>query len=81
MVARGSFDATVNLMDVHLEAGAVAYLGHGSIVQINRMSPDLCVKGVVLRDDILNHALRGQMPSAFVGKSYNVCLRRQPGEA
>lgn len=73
MVARGSFDATVNLMDVHLEAGAVAYLGHGSIVQINRMSPDLCVKGVVLRDDILNHALRGQMPSAFVGKSYNVC--------
>ncbi len=73
MVARGSLDATVNLMDVHIEAGAVAYLGRGSIVQINRMSPDVCVKGVLLRDDMLNHALRGQLPSAFVGKSYDVC--------
>ncbi len=73
MVARGWIDVTVNLMDVHVEAGAVAYLGHGSIVQINSMSPDLCVKGVLLRDDMLNHALRGQLPPAFIGKSYDLC--------
>lgn len=73
MLARGWIDATVNLIDVHIEAGAVAYLGHGSIVQINRMSPDLSVKGVLLRDDMLNHALRGQLPPAFIGKSYDLC--------
>ncbi len=80
MLTKGWIDATVNLIDMRIEAGAVAYLGRGCIVQINRTSPDVCVKGVLLCDDMLNQALRGQMPSAFVGKNFALCRTTTDGE-
>ncbi len=80
MLSRGWIDATVNLIDMRIEAGAVAFLGHGCIVQINDTSPDVCVKGVLLCDEMLNQALRGQMPSAFVGKNFALCRTTTDGE-
>lgn len=68
---RGEADVTVNLMDYKVKAGTVAFLGKGSIVQINGMSDDSMLEGMIFNGDFLNVALHGRLPQSFGGERLN----------
>ncbi|MBO5186374.1 MAG: AraC family transcriptional regulator [Prevotella sp.] len=80
-IERGEIDVTVNLINYKLKAGTLAYIGHGSIVQINKVSDDLILKGIVTTDDFLGLALHGNIPKAFMGQERHFYLSIADREA
>lgn len=59
MLVRGEIDITVNLIDYHVTAGQMIYLGRGSIVHVHRVSQNTIVKGFVISSDLVSQSLSG----------------------
>lgn len=67
ILQNGEADITINLTRHHLKAGMLAYVGSGSIVQVNSFTDDLQISGVAMQEDFLNMALHGRLPKSFNG--------------
>ena len=74
LLKKGELNVTVNLINYDLRAGCAAYIGRGSIVQVNSVTDDLDMKGMVLGDDFMSLALHGRMPSSFSGRELGFYL-------
>lgn len=68
MITRGEGDVNFNLVDRHLTAGTLLYLGPGTIINPLRYSDDLELMGVGLFADFPMPFAAGQFPSAFNGQ-------------
>ncbi|TWJ13934.1 AraC-like DNA-binding protein [Bacteroides zoogleoformans] len=68
IIIRGEGEANFNLVNRHLTAGTLLYLGPGSIVNPIRFSDDLEIMGIVLFTDFPMPFTPGQYPSAFNGQ-------------
>jgi AraC-like DNA-binding protein len=68
MITRGEGDVIFNLVDRHLTAGTLLYLGPGTIINPLRYSDDLELMGVGLFADFPMPFAQGQFPSAFNGQ-------------
>jgi AraC-like DNA-binding protein len=68
MITRGEGDVNFNLVDRHLTAGTLIYLGPGTIINPLRYSDDLELMGVGLFADFPMPFAAGQFPSSFNGQ-------------
>ena len=67
-ITHGEGFVNFNLVDKHLEAGTLVYLGPGTIITPMRMSEDFEIMGVGLFADFPMPFSIGQFPSAFNGQ-------------
>ena len=68
IVLNGEADINFNLVDRHVQAGTIVYLGPGTIITPIRFSDDLEIYGFALFADFPMPFPSGQMPSAFNGQ-------------
>ena len=68
ILLRGEGDVNFNLVNRHLTAGTLVYLGPGTIINPIRFSEDLELMGVALFADFPMPFAEGQFPSAFNGQ-------------
>jgi len=68
MITRGEGLVNFNLVDRHLTAGTLLYIGPGTIIHPIRFSDDLEIQGVGLFADFPMPFAAGQFPSAFNGQ-------------
>ena len=68
MITRGEGDVNFNLVDRHLAAGTLIYIGPGTIIHPIRFSDDLEIQGIGLFADFSMPFAVGQFPSAFNGQ-------------
>ena len=65
IILRGKADININLVDKHLTAGTLAFIGPGTIISPIRFSPDFELYGFGIPADF---PLPGQLPQAFNGQ-------------
>ena len=68
MITRGEGLVNFNLVDRHLAAGTLLYIGPGTIIYPIRFSDDLEIQGIGLFADFPMPFAVGQFPSAFNGQ-------------
>lgn len=75
VILRGEIDVNFNLVDRHMTAGTLVYLGPGSVINPTRFSDDLEMMGVGLFADFPMPFATGQFPPAFNGQVRNFQLQ------
>ncbi len=65
LVVKGEVHGRINLIERHIKAGMMAFIGPGSIVEPISVSPDLQIKGVALFRDLPFSV--GRVPALFNG--------------
>ena len=80
MLRRGELDVTVNLMNVCVRPGMAVCIRSGSIVQVNRVSADIDMCGMIMCDDFFRLALHGHVPAAFAGGALHAWAHMTDGE-
>lgn len=78
VIIRGEGIANFNLVDRHLTAGTLVYIGPGTIISPIHFSDDLEIKGVGLFADFPMPFATGQYPSAFNGQVRDFQLMVSP---
>lgn len=68
IITRGEGEVNFNLVDHHLTAGTLIYIGPGTIITPIRFSNDLELQGIGLFADFPMPFADGQFPSAFNGQ-------------
>lgn len=68
IITQGNIYADINLVEKHLTAGTLVFLGPGSIISPLRFSADLDIHGFGLSADFPMPFATGQMPQAFNGQ-------------
>jgi len=68
MITRGEGDVNFNLVDRHLSAGTLIYLGPGTIIHPIRYSDDLEIQGIGLFADFPMPFAPENLPTAFNGQ-------------
>lgn len=61
-IIKGEIHATINLIDRHIKAGEMIFIGRGSIVQVDNISNDFCGKGFVISQNLMNRIFSDQLP-------------------
>lgn len=79
IIVRGEARINVNLVDRHITAGTLVYIGPGSIITPVAFSDDLQIYGMALFADFPLPFASGQTPSAFNGQVRD--LQLQVGES
>ena len=74
MIIRGEGFVNFNLVDRHLTAGTLLYVGPGTIINPIRFSDDLEIQGIGLFADFPMPFAQGQFPSAFNGQVHDFQL-------
>nr|AIF26598.1 hypothetical protein [uncultured bacterium fosmid pJB69A5] len=54
VLVKGEMDVTVNLIDYHVTAGQMVFVGRGSIAHLHRVSKETIVKGFILSADLMS---------------------------
>lgn len=68
MLVRGEIRANINLMDKHITAGSLIFVGPGTIISPTHFSPDAQIYGFGLSTTFDMPFPASQMPSAFNGQ-------------
>ena len=68
VIIHGEGHVNLNLVDRHITAGTLVYLGPGTIINPHRFSDDLELQGIGLFADFPMPFASGQFPSAFNGQ-------------
>ena len=68
IITRGEIRANINLVEKHLTANTLVFLGPGTIISPVSISPDLEIYGMGLSDEFPMPFATEQMPSAFNGQ-------------
>ena len=80
IITRGEGDVCFNLVDRHLSAGTLIYLGPGTIINPLRYSNDLEIHGIGLFADFPMPFAEGNFPSAFNGQVHDFQLPASPND-
>lgn len=78
LVMRGEICGRINLIERHITAGTMAFLGPGSIVEPISISPDLHIKGVALFNDLPFTV--GRVPALFNGSVRDFRMQVEPSQ-
>lgn len=68
ILVKGEISVNLNLVEKHVTAGTLVFIGPGSVISPIRFSPDFEIYGVGLSGNFPMPFLPGQMPSAFNGE-------------
>jgi len=72
---KGDVDVTANLLKYHVSDNAVGFMGNGGIIQMDRISSDVVMSGIVVKEDYLRRAMGGRLPATFNGRLHNFYLQ------
>lgn len=72
---KGDVDITANLLKYHISDNTVGFMGNGGIIQMDRISSDVSMSGLVVKEDYLRRAMGGRLPSALNGRLHNFYLQ------
>lgn len=72
---KGDVDVTANLLKYHVTDNTVGFMGNGGIIQMDRISSDVAVSGIVVKEDYLRRAMGGRLPATFNGRLHNFYLQ------
>ncbi len=72
---KGDVDITANLLKYHISDNTVGFMGNGGIIQMDRISSDVSISGLVVKEDYLRRAMGGRLPSALNGRLHNFYLQ------
>ena len=72
---KGDVDVTANLLKYHISDNTVGFMGNGGIIQMDRISPDISISGLVVKEDYLRRAMGGRLPAALNGRLHNFYLQ------
>jgi AraC-like DNA-binding protein len=78
MVVRGEIRGRINLIERHITAGTIAFIGPGSIVEPISISTDLQIKGVALFNDL--PFTGGRVPALFNGSVRDIQMQVEPSQ-
>ena len=77
---KGNVDVTTNLLNYHITDNTVGFMGNGGIIQMDRISSDVSISGIVVKEEFLRRAMGGRLPVAFSGRLHNFYLQVTPQE-
>lgn len=80
-IRNGKIRLTVNLIERECSKGTFAFIGKGCILQINEMSDDFDLSGIMLSDERLKASLGNTMPAWCSGHASYFKIRPQADEA
>lgn len=80
-VLQGKARLTVNLIDYEVGVGTFAFISAGSILQINEISNDFDLCGMMVSDERLNAAMWKSMPAWCNGNSTSFTVHPQAEDA
>lgn len=72
---KGDVDITANLLKYHISDNTVGFMGNGGIIQMDRISSDVSISGLVVKEDYLRRAMGGRLPAALNGRLHNFYLQ------
>ena len=72
---KGDVDITANLLKFHVTDNTVGFMGNGGIIQMDRISSDVSMSGIVVKEDFLRRAMGGRLPVTFNGRVHNFYLQ------
>ena len=76
----GDVEVTANLLKYHFTDNAIGFMGNGGIIQMDRVSEDVMVSGIVLKEEYMRIALGGRMPAALNGSIRNFYIQVSANE-
>ena len=72
---KGDVDITANLLKYHISDNMVGFMGNGGIIQMDRISREVSISGLVVKEDYLRRAMGGRLPGALNGRLHNFYLQ------
>ena len=72
---KGDVDITANLLKYHISDNTVGFMGNGGIIQMDRISTDVSMSGLVIKEDYLRRAMGGRLPAALNGRLHNFYIQ------
>lgn len=73
-IKNGEARIMINLIEHTVKKNTLVFIGTGSIIQVNRMSPDFELCGIIISNERLNIALNGNIPTEYNGNAYDFML-------
>lgn len=73
-IKNGEARIMINLIEHTVKKNTLVFIGTGSIIQINRFSPDFELCGIMISTERLNIALNGNIPAEYNGNAYDFIL-------
>lgn len=67
----GEANITINLIDYKLNKNSIAFIGTGSIIQINHFSDDFEMCGMMISNEKMNMVFNGNIPDEYNRNAYN----------
>lgn len=77
---KGDVDVTANLLSYHITDNMVGFMGNGGIIQMDRISSDVSISGLVVKEDFLRRAMGGRLPATFNGQIHGFYLQASEQE-
>lgn len=74
-IAKGELNITVNLVDHHLTEGSILFISRGAIAQINSVSPDFAMDGMIVNDEMIHNAFENHRPNMISGAVLNFSVK------
>ena len=78
LVVQGEICGRINLIERHITAGTMAFIGPGTIVEPISISPDMQIKGVALFNDLPFTV--GRVPALFNGSVRDFRMQVEPSQ-
>lgn len=80
IIVRGEIVANINLVERHITAGSIVYIGPGSIISPVKLSPDFETYGFGVSTDFPLPFAPNQMPQAFNGQVRDFQIKVSPSD-
>lgn len=71
LIKEGEANITINLRDYNLKKNSIAFIGTGSIIQVNHFSDDFEICGMMISNEKMNMVFSGNIPSEYNRNAYN----------
>lgn len=77
LVKNGEAHITINLRDYTLKKNSIAFIGTGSIIQVNRLSDDFEICGMMISNEKMNMVFNGNIPMEYNRNAYNFVTKSE----
>ena len=77
---KGDVDVVANLLNYHITDNTVGFMGNGGIIQMDKISSEVSISGIVVKEDFLRRAMGGRLPAVFNGRLHHFYLQVAPQE-
>lgn len=71
LIKKGEANVTINLMDYTLRKNMIAFIGSGSIIQVNNFSEDFELCGMMVGNEKMSLTFKERIPAEYKHNAYN----------